>query len=297
MPTQSSSPTPTPNPTPVPTPDPAPAPEAEAGTTAYTTTDPESDGATTADPIETGVQWPAGVSEGTTTIAETSSYTEGAPAGYEIFGQQVDITAPDGTIADPISIAFTLDASIIPAGADANSIEVLRNGTAVPDCDPASSGVADPDPCVHTRFTTFDGDIVLGIYTSAASAWNFAAAEQTPQYDFDGFFAPVDNPLTMNVTGAGRGIPIKFSLNGYQGMDIIAEGYPASYIIDCNVPGEPDLLEPTSTAGQGGLSYDAASDTYTYVWKTEKIWKDTCRQFVLRLDDGSEHYANFKFTK
>ena len=45
----------------------------------------------------------------------------------------------------------------------------------------------------------------------------------------------------------------------------------------------------------GSLSYAAGSDQYTYIWKTEKTWANTCRQFVLRLKDGSAHRANFKF--
>jgi hypothetical protein len=32
-----------------------------------------------------------------------------------------------------------------------------------------------------------------------------------------------------------------------------------------------------STAGNSGVQYDAASDTYTYVWKTDKGWAGTCR--------------------
>jgi CheY-like chemotaxis protein len=40
-------------------------------------------------------------------------------------------------------------------------------------------------------------------------------------------------------------------------------------------------------AGGSNLTYDASSDTYTYIWKTDKAWKGTCRQFVLGLKDGS----------
>jgi hypothetical protein len=33
------------------------------------------------------------------------------------------------------------------------------------------------------------------------------------------------------------------------------------------------------------------------VWKTERKWMGTCREFVLKLDDGSVHVAQFQFTK
>lgn len=49
------------------------------------------------------------------------------------------------------------------------------------------------------------------------------------------------------------------------------------------------------TAGSSGLTYDAATDTYAYVWKTEKSWAGSCRQLVVRLADRSEQVANFKF--
>ena len=58
-----------------------------------------------------------------------------------------------------------------------------------------------------------------------------------------------------------------------------------------------DAVEETTTAGSSGLSYDAASDTYTYLWKTSKAWAGTCRQFNVRLDDGTEHKANFKVVR
>ena len=37
-------------------------------------------------------------------------------------------------------------------------------------------------------------------------------------------------------------------------------------------------IEQTATAGASGLQYDAASNQYTYVWKTEKAWAGRCRQ-------------------
>jgi hypothetical protein len=34
-----------------------------------------------------------------------------------------------------------------------------------------------------------------------------------------------------------------------------------------------------------------------YVWKTDKNWGGQCRQLDVRLNDGTEHTANFRFTK
>ena len=51
------------------------------------------------------------------------------------------------------------------------------------------------------------------------------------------------------------------------------------------------------TASVSGLTYDAASDMYTYVWRTEKAWTSTCRELTLRFRDGSTRVARFTFTK
>ena len=55
-------------------------------------------------------------------------------------------------------------------------------------------------------------------------------------------------------------------------------------------------IDATATAGQSALSYDPATDTYTYVWKTDKSWAGTCRQLIVKLADGTFHQANFQFS-
>jgi hypothetical protein len=118
-----------------------------------------------------------------------------------------------------------------------------------------------------------------------------------PPYAFSGFFQPVDNHPVVNSVTAGRAVPVKFSLSGDKGLGIFAPGYPKSEQIACD-PSEPvDGIETTVSAGSSALQYDPATDTYTYVWKTDKSWAKSCRQLVLRLDDGTFHRANFQFTK
>ena len=127
-------------------------------------------------------------------------------------------------------------------------------------------------------------------------------------YDFQGFFRPVDNPdVATNKAKAGSAIPVKFSLAGDQGLDIFATGtnpttnetftYPTSTAMACDSTEELDAVEETVSAGGSSLQYDAALDQYTYVWKTNKAWAGTCRQLVVKLDDGTYHRANFQFVK
>jgi len=116
-------------------------------------------------------------------------------------------------------------------------------------------------------------------------------------YLFSGFFAPVDNPPVLNSVNSGRLIPIKFSLGGDRGLNIFAPGYPKSEKIACTTSAPLDDIEETLTGGSSGLQYDPATGQYTYVWKTEKGWANTCRKLILKLNDGTEHIALFKFTK
>ena len=127
-----------------------------------------------------------------------------------------------------------------------------------------------------------------------------AAGNRTSQtvivvFNFTGFFPPVDNPPIQNKVTAGSAVPVKFSLAGNQGLDIFATGYPKTQSISCSstVPGS--TLEETVTPGNSSLSYDANDDQYKYVWKTTKSWKGSCRQLIVKLNDGKEHKANFMF--
>jgi Tfp pilus assembly protein PilX len=86
-------------------------------------------------------------------------------------------------------------------------------------------------------------------------------------------------------------------LSGDQGLEIFEAGYPKSEQTKCNSMAQRDGIEETATAGSSSLSYDATTDQYTYVWKTEKAWSDSCRQLVILLDDGTFHRANFNFVK
>lgn len=112
---------------------------------------------------------------------------------------------------------------------------------------------------------------------------------------FAGFFSPVDNPPVVNVVNAGRGIPVKFSLGGDFGLQVFAGGFPASRQVPCEGGVPSDVVEETVTAGGSGLQFDPASLTYLYVWATQKAWAGTCRGLTLRLDNGSEHLAVFRF--
>lgn len=91
---------------------------------------------------------------------------------------------------------------------------------------------------------------------------------------------------------------MKFSLDGDQGLVIFDAEYPQSRQITCDTTAPvDDITTTTVTTGGSSLTYDPSTAEYVYVWKTDKAWAGTCRQFLMKLTDGSQHVANFQFTK
>jgi len=125
--------------------------------------------------------------------------------------------------------------------------------------------------------------------------WNVVLSEDQLDkvYDWAGFFRPIDNDA-LNAAKAGSAIPVKFSLNGDQDLNIFELGYPKSIMIACDGTNPGDEVE-TMTAGESSLKYDATADQYIYVWKTSKDWAGSCRKLLVRLNDGTSHEASFTF--
>jgi hypothetical protein len=97
----------------------------------------------------------------------------------------------------------------------------------------------------------------------------------------------------LNRWKAGVPVQIRFSLNGYKGRRPEVEGYPRS--IRC---GGGDAQRIARAAKRRpAFEYVRRLDRYTMVWKTDRDWVGSCREFVLRLDDGSVHTARFQFVK
>ncbi len=194
---------------------------------------------------------------------------------------QVDTTPP--VITCPAGGPFLLgsgDQAIGPAGVDA-SVSGLNEALST------LNGV------IHT------GSIGLKLLTFTAFdlAGNSASREcgYAVIYDFAGFFPPVTPAPAINMVEAGSAIPLKFSLAGYQGLDVITYGFPTSQQIDCQTlapVGDPVATRP---AGKSGLSYDPLTGWYNDIWKTEKGWSGTCRMLILQLVDGTQHVAYFNF--
>jgi predicted extracellular nuclease len=113
-------------------------------------------------------------------------------------------------------------------------------------------------------------------------------------FDFSGFLSPIDNPPVVNTVNAGRTVPLKFTLSGDLGLDVLFE-VPTVTTYTCSSGAPMDEVESTTTAGASGLTYDSATGQYTYAWNTHRPWAGLCRTVTATFDDGAYRTANFQF--
>jgi hypothetical protein len=90
---------------------------------------------------------------------------------------------------------------------------------------------------------------------------------------------------------AGSTVPVRFGIGGNFGLGILVAGYPRSQPVSCStgVPTGPS----TATASDSGLTF--VNGQYAYDWKTDKAWKGTCRNFILKLNDNTVETALIQF--
>jgi uncharacterized membrane protein len=201
-----------------------------------------------------------------------------------------DIARATPAIAWVSPAPITLGTPLGAAQLDATATGVRGAGLAgVFTYTPAAGTVLGAGPAhqLSVQFTPSDPN-----YASASGTVSLAV-----QYRYTGFLQPVDNPSVVNKVKAGRAIPVKFSLAGNQGLDVLQAGSPTSSALSCGSLTAEDLIEQTVDAANSGLTYDAAADQYVYVWKTSTAHANTCRRLVLVLKDGTRHEALFHFTK
>jgi hypothetical protein len=222
---------------------------------------------------------------GTYTITYTASDDSGnAAAPVTRTVNVVDTTPP--VISCPANIVVNL-----PANSTATAMPVNFNVTASDSCGTAGVNTSHASGAIFPVGTT----TVSATATDQAGNTSSCSFTVSVHYLFTGFFSPISNLPVVNTVKAGSAIPIKFSLSGNKGLNIFADDFPASGVVTCNSNAPAVDLSEIDTPGNSGLSYSAGSDQYHYNWKTLKAWEGTCRQLVVKLNDGTEHRANFKF--
>jgi hypothetical protein len=172
---------------------------------------------------------------------------------------------------------------------------VLLNGmaTATPNASDALSGLFSQS--CNMPNTSSVGAKTVGC-TATDNAGNVANATgaYNVNYNWGGFFQPVDNLPVLNEIKAGQSVPLRFSLGGYQGMNIIASGFPAASTVGCDAAAPTSIVEETSSPGGNALTYDIETGVYQYNWRTAKAAKGTCQILMVHLVDGTVHLAKFR---
>jgi Bacterial pre-peptidase C-terminal domain len=197
----------------------------------------------------------------------------------------VDRTAPTITISSPEEGAnYAIGEEVL---ADYECADEA-GGSGVATC---VGDVADGDP-VNTSTAGVKAFVVRA--TDNAGNESVEVVHYTVGFDFTGFLG-LANPPGVNEVKAGRVVPVKFSIDGFHGFDVFADGYPQSADYDCDAEEEPELDGGKPTSRVGRVIFNPRRDRYVYPWRTDPRWAGTCRQLVVKLSDGSVHRANFEF--
>jgi hypothetical protein len=141
---------------------------------ATVTTDPGGVGATPAVPIQTSVRFTAPSGDPTPVSIDLHAPTVGAPSGYTILGNEVEIDLDGVTqqASSPIVIEFTIDAS---TGVTPETVTMSRtndDGTTDVAATCVALPTAVPDPCFVAAYVAGPGsDVRVTVYTTHASKW------------------------------------------------------------------------------------------------------------------------------
>jgi extracellular elastinolytic metalloproteinase len=105
----------------------------------------------------------------------------------------------------------------------------------------------------------------------------------------------------LNTVPAGSTVDLKFTHDGYRGLDVLAENQPYSRLVTCDTlqtvnPGQTNITpRPYPVKALGTLSVDNRG-VFTFPWQTEASWAGTCREIVATADSGRQYRAYYRFT-
>jgi len=222
---------------------------------------------------------------GTTTVSCSANDTRNNKATGSFTVTVKDTTAPIISNLPSNITTFATSAQGAVATFSNPTASDIVDGSVMTTCSPASGSTF---PVGITNVTCSA--------TDAHSNKATATFKVEVDYNWNGFFHPVDNLPVVNVVKAGSAVPIKFNLGGNMGLDIFTSGYPRVVSIIVSDSGAMEsVIEETVNAGGSSLTYDPTSNQYIYVWKTNKSWVGQSYQLQVMLKDGKSHVANFKF--
>ena len=199
--------------------------------------------------------------------------------------QVVDATAPLITLRTPLDGAvYLLDQEVL-ADYECADEGLLSCAGDVADGAPIDTG------SVGTKSFAVEAADAAGNLAAASSSYRVI-------YDFRGFLWPVRNRPAVNRARAGRVALVRFSLNGYQGRRVLAQGFPQVAEVECGSGAEPASGEPARLLGHGrALRWSHHGRAYSFAWRTRRSWAGSCRQLLLGLADGTVRRADYRFKR
>jgi hypothetical protein len=155
----------------------------------------------------------------------------------------------------------------------------------------SGSGV---DTCVGTAA---DGSALntssVGTHSFSVTAVDHAGRATTVSQTYSVVygFGQAATPGGRTSVRAASAVPVWFSLYGVS--DTSAVRAVTSGAASCDGSGSTPTGTPV--AMNGGLRYDATSDRFSFVWKTDRSWAGSCRLLEIDLNDGTTHTLMFDF--
>lgn len=115
-------------------------------------------------------------------------------------------------------------------------------------------------------------------------------------YVFSGFFQPIDNLPTVNMSNGGQTIPVKWRITDYFGAGVSDPASFSSLTSGSTTCSAGDPLDTVETySANSGLQYQGDGN-WQYNWKTTRGYAGQCRVMRLNLADGaSSRLAEFRF--
>ncbi|HEU0024113.1 MAG TPA: DVUA0089 family protein [Thermoleophilaceae bacterium] len=200
----------------------------------------------------------------------------------------VDVTPPTITLLTPLDGAvYLLDEEVL---ADYECADE-PGGSGLASC---TGDVADGEPLDTSSVGPHSFSVEA---TDAAGGSASATAGYAVVYDFRGFRWPVEDRPAVNRVRAGRTVPVRFSLAGFHGRHVLADGYPQIAEVECGSAEDAPEGEPARLRGRKRVYWSRWGRSYVLFWKTRRSWAGSCRQFLLGLADGTVHRADFRLKR
>ena len=135
-------------------------------------------------------------------------------------GDKVYVATSTGKVAVVSTATDTVTSSFQAGSANGlRGLALTSDGSAAYAVDWNNNSVA----VIDTASSTVKATVAVG-----RGPYSMGKFIQKQRYAIDGFFAPVDNAPAVNTMKAGAAVPMKFSLGGDKGLDILAANAPSS---------------------------------------------------------------------